>query len=225
MSRNISLLFGASNALSKWLKAELPRLPALEGKQAGVNTLSSGSDCLCWQVHIIDNRYQSFEKTIIACEANSRFTFFLPVEERLSLQELTQILQMEWQAALADTLEAYQILPRSEIAQLLSDLSDVAFNPEWARNTDLSINGHIADAGLWVTDTLSDQHLSQLTPELAAELAAYLNTQTRRIKQRKEKFVPVERLLGYCRDLCGKAREEEVLDSVNIIRLSDYRGK
>ncbi|MBC3766385.1 amino acid adenylation [Neptunicella marina] len=217
------LIFSATNALNKWLKADLPRLPVEPGKQAGVNTLSSGSDCLCWQVHIIDNRYQSYEKTIIACEANSRFTFFLPVEQRLSLQELTQILQMEWQAVLADTLEAYQIIPRSEIALLLSDLSELEFNPEWVRNTDLSINGHISDAGLWVTDTLSDRKLSQLTPELAAELAAYLNTQTRRIKQRKVKFVPLERLLGYCRDLSGKVREEEALHSAKIIKLSDYR--
>lgn len=226
MNRTVQFLFSATNALNKWLKADLPRLPVESGKQAGVSTTSSSSDCLCWQVHIIDNRYLSHEKTIIACEANSRFTFFLPVEERFSLQELTQILQMEWQAILADTLEAYQFLPSSEIAILLSALSEVAFKTEWVRNTDLSINGHITDAGLWVTDTLSDRNLSQLTPDLAVELAAYLNTQTRRLKQRKEKFVPVERLLGYCRELTTDTKDIAANASErkdNIIKMSDYK--
>lgn len=76
----MKLLFSATNALNKWLKADLPRLPSDEGKQAGVNTLKSDAFSFCWQVHIIDNRYQSFEKTLIACEANSRFTLVLPLD-------------------------------------------------------------------------------------------------------------------------------------------------
>ena len=154
MSRNMSLLFGASNSLAKWLKADLPRLPSLDGKQAGVNTLKSDSTTMCWQAHIIDNQYKSYEKTLIVCEANSRFNFFMPVTTRLTLDELTKVLTIEWQAMLAETLESYQSsygrMPRSEIAMLLSELSDVTFNVEWVKNTDLSINGHISDAGLWV---------------------------------------------------------------------------
>lgn len=146
MGRKISLLFGASNSLAKWLKADLPRLPTLAGKQAGVNTLKSDSTTMCWQAHIIDNQYKSYEKTIIVCEANSRFNFFIPVTTRLTLDELTNLLTMEWQAMLAETLESYQLIPRSEIAMILSELSDIAFNVEWVKNTDLSINGHISDA-------------------------------------------------------------------------------
>jgi hypothetical protein len=220
----MKLLFSATNALNKWLKAELPRLPVELGEQAGVNSLSSDANTFIWQVHIIDNHYQSFEKTIIACEANSRFTLFLPVEDKISLQQLTHILQMEWQSVLADTLEQYQLLPSSEIASLLSSLSGIQFKTEWVKNTDLSINGHISDAGLWVTDTLSDRNLSQLTPDLAVDISSYLNTQTRRIKQRKEKFVPVERLLGYCWELSASIQHgNEASGDSNIITLSDYR--
>ena len=150
MDRKMSLLFGASNSLAKWLKADLSRLPTLAGKQAGVNTLKSDSTTMCWQAHIIDNQYKSYKKTIIVCEANTRFIFFIPVTARLTLDELTNLLTMEWQAMLAETLESYQLIPRSDIAMLLSELSDLTFSVEWVKNTDLSINGHISDAGLWV---------------------------------------------------------------------------
>lgn len=48
----------ASNALNKYLKADLPRLPHEPGKQAGVNTLISDGDNLNWQLQIIDNSYK-----------------------------------------------------------------------------------------------------------------------------------------------------------------------
>lgn len=85
----------ASNALNKYLKADLRRLPYEPGKQAGVNTLISDKNCFNWQLQIIDNTYKSREKAIITCKANSRFTFFIPVSLKLSQQELTQRLLYE----------------------------------------------------------------------------------------------------------------------------------
>ncbi|MCY7295497.1 amino acid adenylation [Alteromonas sp. a30] len=187
----MKLLFSATNALNKWLKAELPRLPTPEGKQAGVNTLKSDSATMCWQAHIIDNQYKSYEKTIIVCEANSRFIFFIPVTTRLTLDELTKLLTMEWQAMLAEALESYQSaygrMPRSEIALLLSDLSDLIFNVEWVKNTDLSINGHISDAGLWIEQIVREQGVSELSAQQAIELATYLNTSVKRITKKETK--------------------------------------
>lgn len=224
----MKLLFSATNPLNKWLKADLPRLPSEEDKQAGVNTLKSDACSFCWQAHIIDNRYQSFEKTLVACEANSRFTLFLPIDEKLTLQGLTETLLMEWQAVLAETLVACHLLSGSEIALLLHSLSETCLTPEWVKNTDLSINGHITDAGLWVTDTLEDRRLTRLPPNLALDLAIHLNTQVKRIKQRKEKFVPVECLLEYCQSIpifIDQARLGKSERADNLIRLSDYRPK
>ena len=224
MGRKISLLFGASNSLAKWLKADLSRLPTLAGKQAGVNTLKSDSTTMCWQAHIIDNQYKSYEKTIIVCEANTRFIFFIPVTARLTLDELTNLLTMEWQAMLAETLESYQLIPRSNIAMLLSELSDLTFSVEWVKNTDLSINGHISDAGLWVEQVLREQGVSELSAQQATELAIYLNTSVKRITnketKRKEKMIPVEKLLAYCQRLVlgdgGKT---------NVVSFEDYKNK
>ncbi|WP_446441733.1 hypothetical protein [Pseudoalteromonas sp. 1181_04] len=54
----------ASNALNKYLKADLPRLPHELGKQAGVNTLISDKNYFNWQLQIIDNSYKSREKQL-----------------------------------------------------------------------------------------------------------------------------------------------------------------
>ena len=144
------LLFSASNALNKWLKADLPKLP----KQAGVNNLLSTQMQMSWQLQIIDNgsgaEGQSEHKTIIACEAHSRFIVFVAVERRLTLAELSQQLKMRWQFVLVEMLEDQLLMPRSDILLLLSQLDEIVFTSEWVRNTDLSINGHITDASLWL---------------------------------------------------------------------------
>ena len=131
---------------------------------------------------------------------------------------------MEWQAMLAETLESYQLIPRSNIAMLLSELSDLTFSVEWVKNTDLSINGHISDAGLWVEQVLREQGVSELSAQQATELAIYLNTSVKRITnketKRKEKMIPVEKLLAYCQRLVlgdgGKT---------NVVSFEDYKNK
>jgi hypothetical protein len=222
----------ASSALNKYLKADLPRLSHEPGKQPGVNALISDSNVFNWQLQIIDNSYKSRKKTIIACEANSRFTFFIPVNLKLSQEELTQRLQYEWQFILAQTLEVYQLIPRSDIAVLLSELSKIEFTPHWVKNTDLSISGHISGAVLWVTQTLKEEGLYELPKDLAIELAVHLNTLPKRITNkvtdRKDKLIPIERLLTYCQSLCTRVQSEifptnATVGKSNIINFSDYK--
>ena len=200
----MQLLFSASNALNKWLKADLPRLPKEAGKQAGVNSLFSNAAQMSWQVHIIDNQYQSEHKTIIACEAHSRFTVFMAADSRFPLDELNAQLKIHWQFVLVEMLERQQLMPRSEILLLLSQLDKLAFTTQWAKNTDCSISGHITDASLYVTQTLQEHKLTRLPEALSLDLACYLNSQVKRVKSRKEKFIPVERLLSYCRKIIEK---------------------
>lgn len=201
----MQLQLSASNALNKWLKADFPRLPVEEGKQAGVNKLSSDVAIMSWQVHLIENRYQSTEKTLIVCEANSRFTYFIPLNRMIfTPDELAEKLKIEWQFAFVEALETYALeanglISRYDIATLLSKLNNIKFTPRWIKNTDLSINGHIADAAQWVTQTLEDRNLDRLSQPMAFEISSYINAQTKSIKveNKKQRFVPTERLLEY----------------------------
>lgn len=226
------LSFSATNALTKWLKIDLPRLPAAPGQQVGVITVTSTRDQMCWQLHIIENSYGSWHKTIIATEANSRFMLFIPLDLLMSVEELTQRLQMEWQWVLAETLRLSNLMPRSDIALLLSNLGEITFEPQWVKNTDRSVNGHVTDAGIWVTQTLADRRQDALSPELALELAVYLNTQPKRVNKAKGKLVPVLALLDYCKTLIGgvaSLNEEHSTNttnsgnSSNVIYLKPHR--
>ena len=49
---------------------------------------------------------------------------------------------------------------------LLSQLDELQYDICWVKNTDLSINGHITDAALWVTQTLAEQRLDVMPLEL-----------------------------------------------------------
>ncbi len=198
----MQLLLSASNALNKWLKADFPRLPTELGKQAGVNKLSSNDSIFSWQVHIIDNHYGSAEQTLIMCEANSRFTCFIPLGRILmSPEELAERLAIEWQFAFVEALEVHNLLNRRDIATMLASLDNTVFTPQWVKNSDRSINGHITDASFWITDTLRDRNLERLNPQLALDIATYINAQTKSVKigtgNKKDKFIPIERLLSY----------------------------
>lgn len=221
----------ATNFLTKWLKADLPRLPVEPGKQVGVNTVTSDSVHMCWQVHIVDNSYGSRHKTLIAVEANSRFTVFIPVVLKLSVEELSARLKMEWQCVLAENLRVLQYMPRSDIASLLDILSQLNFDVTWVKNTDLSINGHISDAGVWVTQTLEQSRREQLSPEVALELAIYLNSQPKRINKGKDKVIPVESLLAYCQSVLAASANQQgsnqnptqLNSPANVVYLSAYQ--
>ncbi|QMV16914.1 amino acid adenylation [Vibrio spartinae] len=200
----MQLQLSASNALNKWLKADLPRLPHEPGQQVGVNKLSSDHNLMSWQVHLIDNYYRSVEKTLIVCEANSRFTYFIPLNRGLlTPDELSERLTIEWQFAFVEALETHGLVSCYDIARMLSALNDMAFKPYWIKNTDLSINGHISDAAQWVTQTLEDRNLDRLSQPLAFEIATYINSQTKSIKvnHQKQRFVPIERLLAYVQEI------------------------
>lgn len=220
-----------TNFLAKWLKADLPRLPVEQGKQVGVNTVTSDSMQMCWQVHIIDNSYGSLHKTLIAVEANSRFTVFIPAVLKLTLDELSVRLKMEWQWVLAESLRVLEYMPRSDIALLLDSLSKLDFDVSWVKNTDLSINGHISDAELWVTQSLEQSRREQLSPEIALELAIYLNGQPKRINKGKNKVIPVKSLLAYCQSLLvdsamplySDANLGESNLSSNVVYLNAYK--
>lgn len=234
----MKLLLSATNALNKWLKADLSRLPEKDGQRVGVHSLASDNHTCCWQVHIIDNAYKSRHKTIIACEANSRFTVFIPADTKLTLDELAARLQMEWQYSLAETLQQLRAIPSSDIAMLLSELSELNMDIHWVKNTDLSISGHISDAALWVTQMLEEQGLNELPSDLCTDLLIHLNTQMKRAKNQKQKFLPIVKMMDYCQDILMEPQplpakpdlasatntaENSTLAGDKIVQLSDYR--
>ncbi|MBF4217950.1 amino acid adenylation, partial [Vibrio anguillarum] len=155
------------------------------------------------------------------CEANSRFTYFIPLNGLfITPDELAERLEIEWQFAFVESLEASGLITHYDIAKLLSKLNDIEFTPQWIKNTDLSINGHIADAAQWVTQTLDDRNIERLNLPLAFEISNYINCQTKSIKvnNKKHRFIPIERLLDYVQQITKENPPSDDTSNVVLFR-------
>ncbi len=88
------------------------------------------------------------------------------------------------------------------------------------KNTDLSINGHIADAAQWVTQTLDDRNIERLNLPLAFEISNYINCQTKSIKvnNKKHRFIPIERLLDYVQQITKENPPSDDTSNVVLFR-------
>jgi len=51
----MKMLISASNALSKWLGLELPRISGIDGKGVGTQPVTTTTATVAWQCHIVDN--------------------------------------------------------------------------------------------------------------------------------------------------------------------------
>ncbi|WP_230389578.1 hypothetical protein [Vibrio nitrifigilis] len=81
---------------------------------------------MSWQGHLIENPYRSVDKTLIVCEANSRFTYFIPLNRQFfTPDELAERLKIEWQFAFVEALEICGLIGHHDIATLLSKLNDI----------------------------------------------------------------------------------------------------
>lgn len=192
------VIFSATNALNKWLKLDLPRIPSPDGKRIGTQPLLTDAATLSWQCHVVENAYQSGKYTVIAVEAYSRFTMLLPFDYAPKQDELQQALCLQWIYSLfelmADNGAVGWESQRQVADQFYQGLNDVC----WYRNTDLSINGHVADAEQWVKQTLDDLGQGALTDDLVFDLSRHINSMFKRAPAslgKKVKFYPVPRFV------------------------------
>ncbi|MBE0438567.1 MAG: amino acid adenylation [Gammaproteobacteria bacterium] len=193
MLTKITPLFSASNALCKWLKSDLPRLPTSDGKQIGIQPLVTDANTVSWQCHVIFTDSWRQHATVIAVEANSRFTLLIPFDDVPTQQKLEQLICEQWANELVELLLRQGEINRDQVARIFNHFYQRTQNSEWVRNTDLSVNGHVSDAEQWVKQTLSGRGLDALDDDLAIELAWHINTQEKQAKDsqgNKRRFYP-----------------------------------
>jgi len=178
------IFISASNALSKWLELESPRISGIDGKGVGTQPVITTADTLAWQCHIVDNRYRSRYKTIIAVESYSRYTLLIPCPHRLTQTELELILLNSWLRDLIDRMEETGAESKTVIGQVCETMDATGFNFQWVRNTDLSINGHVADANQWLRGVLEQEGVDSLSDELEYLLGRHINQQFKRAKSK-----------------------------------------
>ena len=191
---SLNIIFSTSNALCNWLKQAMPRMPYLDGQQIGVHTLVTDAETVSWQCHVMFTDSWRERATVIAVEAQSRFTMLLPFDVVPSQAELEHIINEHWANELVGLMVKYGELGREQIPRVFTRFHQRVQDVQWYRNMDLSVHGHVRDAEQWVNQTLTGRGLDALDDELAAELAWHINSQVKHAKDnlgKKRSFYPV----------------------------------
>jgi hypothetical protein len=198
----LQIVLSATRAMARWLKHDLtdalPRLPSMDGKRVGTQSLVTDSQQLSWQCHVIQNAYRHGEYTAIVTEAYSRYTLLMPYAVAPTVAEFENELLRRWANDLVTICVEGGALTEAELPALMQQFVQCRKSLVWYRNTDLSVNGHVSDAEQWVMQTLRENHLQRLSDEDALGLGHHINQFRKKAKRGQPGnpgFYPVARLL------------------------------
>ena len=195
----MKIILSASNALSKWLAKSLseplPRMTGPDEKMVGKRPLHTNIHQVSWQCHVLANNYNNPYDgyTFIATEAFSRHTLFKHYGFAPSIDELEQDFLALWYSELDMHCRINNILHDDQLKRLGVQFDEQPKIVEWYRNTDLSVQGHVSDAGLWLRAYLDENNASQLCVKKGFALGLYVNEKPKRIGKKhknSEIFVP-----------------------------------
>ncbi|MFT6914930.1 MAG: hypothetical protein ACJAWL_001229 [Motiliproteus sp.] len=194
----LSIVLSASNAMNKWLKLDLPRIPSPDGKRIGTQPLVTDTQQLSWQCHVVPNSYRSKERTVIVTEAYSRYTLLLPYRIAPTVEAFEKDFLERFEFEVQQLMLESGALELPQLARVKQQFDAQKKTLSWFRNTDMSVNGHVGDAEQWLRQMLADKGSSRLSEKDALGLGDHLNKLRKRAKQGQsstQSFYPVARLL------------------------------
>lgn len=237
----MNLIFSISNAMSRWLKVSLPRLPSHDGKRIGTQKLHTDTTQVAWQCHVISHGPRSNPYfTVIAMEAYSRYVILLPFDRVPNQAEFEQMLLERWgNEALHLALDSGAIHD-DELPLMVEAFTHHPCQSRWVNNTDLSIQAHISDAGLWLKDALAQDGLDFLDDNHCYGLGMHINGLQKKIASvSSKKFRPMVRLLDDTLYRFGDGLAKDAYPHIkmgnfpcpyplptkadNVVQLADYR--
>ncbi|WP_375058464.1 hypothetical protein [Zobellella sp. DQSA1] len=240
----MEITIAASNALAKWLRLDLLRLPSPDGKRIGTQPLTTGFSRVSWQCHLVEHGRLPLRRhhTVIAVEAHSRYALLLPFEAPPDPAELESILLERWgNEALHLALESGAVSD-DELPLMVERFFGEAWEIHWVNNSDPSINGHVTDAAQWLKSTLAHEGMDHLDDNHCYGLGLHINQQYKRVGgNRSQPFRPVIRLLDdalfrFGRGLAATSYPDTPVGDFpcpysdrparnNVVRLADFRRR
>lgn len=192
------LLISAANALVKWMRLELPRIPSTDGKRIGIQPLKSDEQMLAWQCQVLRAHSRAQRAVVIAVEERSRYTILMSFDEPPSKVEFENELRRCWANAFLHYSLDSGAIDEEAVQELLYQFSAMPVEYLWYRNTDLSVNGHVTDAEQWVKQAYDEYRIDHLDENDVMSLESHINQFAKRVKvngKRSEAFYPVTRLV------------------------------
>lgn len=197
----MQVTFHASKPMARFLKkrsgVELTRLPCDDPAVVGRVPLHSSPMHVAWQLHVIQTNRDHGDQVVLAMEAFSRYQIFIPVVWNMGMKEVEAALMQRWLEELLLLKAGNPYIGDDMTGTVLAQLLSRPPQPNWVTNTDLSINGHLADTDQWIASELQQKRCSILREEHARDLAWYLNNQIKTVKHPeagKLKIMPAEQM-------------------------------
>jgi len=221
------IVLSGSNDFCRFFGGDIPRLESLDKSTVGRQRLTSSETVQFWQCQYLDlAKYQMrrpADDVVIAVEANSRFCLIIPPcdgDKALFEQVFIQTLVASVQPFLQQDITNLQFL------KTLENFDAEFVGIDWIRNTDLSINGNVADVGQWLK---SEYDQAGSLPNLDIEgLQHYLNQLPKKIQRKPNKRVtvfPDKEMIVYWQSKFLEKSNDESKQAVhnNVVSLDDYR--
>lgn len=226
-----------SKTLARVLKRtsglSLERLVEPDTARIGTQSIFSEPESLSWQCQYVSTSYQSDSGYVIAVEAHSRYAIVLPFLFPPSCEEIDQALKRRW----AEEVRLWHAIVNDSVETIAKDDSiERALQVgevDWVLNTDMSVNGHVADTGQWARQEIDDHRGRPMTECRAMELGVYLNNSPRKAsasRRQSDYFIPIERLLMLLSDEAFQINQEpqrsaprEVPD--NVVSLEAFKQR
>jgi len=196
----MKIIFSCTNRLTRYLQADLPRLPTPAGEQAGVRRLQSTREHLTFQCHLFEAQQpnRSACTYLIALEASSRYCLILPLPIRLDQTDIAEQIQALYLTHTGFQLCEAQMLDHDDLLAL--EQLYIAMQPEisWVHNTDLSLQGTITQIEFWLQDALAQAGKRGLNDQQVFVLSLQANDCSTRctVDGKKQRFIPSQRFVA-----------------------------
>lgn len=201
----MQLLLSLSNQLVKLVGADVPRIVDADGNNPGIQPLVTNSAQQSWQLHVVqlwDQRWGRFSNgdwVVMAVESYSRYTVMNVYSTRPDLQQIEDDFQnLLLQHVLINMAIVEVFKNEAQFDSVVKRFKQLN-QPEYIRNLDLSINGHISDNFNWLEAYLRDENPKEFGRDELDELCDHLNRlphHTKSMKKQRDKFYPFERFIA-----------------------------
>ncbi|MGO0308708.1 hypothetical protein ACTL6P_19295 [Endozoicomonas acroporae] len=198
----LEVLISATNAFCKYMKVDLDRLPSPDGKRIGTQPIASGDNVIAWQVHAIKGyRNREGYTDVIAVEARSRYAILFSNPMFSDLDEFAERFTKRWARECIHMAIESGATTEAQAQTMYDQFLDMEKGIRFVRNTDLSVNGHVADAEQWLSQSYEDYGVEQLDESEEIGLGMHrincVHKKARAFPGAKpmERFIPMSRMV------------------------------
>ena len=198
----LEIFISATNAFCKYMKVDLDRLPSPDGKRIGTQTIVSGDNVIAWQVHAVKgcgNREGCTD--VIAVEARSRYAIVFSNPMFSDLDEFAKRFTRRWARECIHMAIESGAATEEQAQTMYDQFLDMEKGIRFVRNTDLSVNGHVADADQWLSQSYEHYGVEQLDESEEIGLGMHrINCVHKKARpfpgaKQMERFIPMSRMV------------------------------